>query len=70
MLISKHNDDPFLGYFDMEKTQELIAKRYYRQMLPKDIKAYVKSYNLCLALKIVCQKPYSDFQSLSISTHL
>ena len=28
-LISRHHDDPLAGHFGIEKTQELIARKYY-----------------------------------------
>ncbi len=28
-LISRHHDDPLAGHFGIEKTRELIAKKYY-----------------------------------------
>lgn len=37
--------------------------------LETDIKAYVKKYNICLALKIVRKKFYRDPQSLLILKH-
>ena len=68
-LISKHHDDHLAGYFGIEKTQELIARKYYWPTLQKDVEAYIKRYNVCLASKAVCHKPYKDLQSLPISTH-
>ena len=38
-------------------------------MLRHDIDNYVKGCNICLALKAVWHKLYSDLQSLLISTH-
>lgn len=35
-------------------------------MLQKDIEAYIKEYNIYLASKIVCYKPYKNLQLLSI----
>ena len=28
-LISRHHDNPLAGYFGIEKTQELVARKYY-----------------------------------------
>ena len=28
-LISRHHDDPLAGHFGIEKTQELVARKYY-----------------------------------------
>lgn len=59
-LINRHHDDSLAGYFDIEKTQDLIAKEYYWPMLQKEVEAYVKSCDVYLVLKAVCHKPYND----------
>ena len=38
-------------------------------MLQKDVEAYVKSYNIYLASKIVCHKFYNNLQLLPILIH-
>ncbi len=68
-LISRHHDDPLVGHFGIEKTRELIARKYHWPMLQRDVKAYVKGYDICLASKAVWYKPYGDLQSLPIPTH-
>ncbi len=68
-LISKHHDDPLAGYFGIEKTCELIARKYYWPTLRRDVKTYVKGCDVCLASKAVRHKPYGDLQSLPIPTH-
>ncbi len=68
-LISRLHDDPLAGHFGMEKTCELIARKYYWPTLQRDVEAYVKGCNVCLVSKIVCHKPYGDLQSLPIPTH-
>ncbi len=68
-LISKHHDGTLAGHFGIEKTQKLIARKYYWPMLQQDLEAYVKGCDVYLALKAVCHKPYGDLQSLSFLTH-
>lgn len=68
-LISKHHDEALAGHFGIEKTGKLIAKKYYWLTLQKDVKAYVKGCNICLAPKAVRYKPYDDLQSLPILIH-
>ncbi len=68
-LINRHHNNLFAGHFGIKKTRKLIARKYYWLTLRQDIKAYVKSYNVCLASKAVCHKPYRDLQSLPIPTH-
>ncbi len=68
-LISRHHDDPLGGYFGIEKTRELIARKYYWPTLRRDVEAYVKGCDVCLASKAVRHKPYKDLQSLPVPTH-
>ena len=38
-------------------------------MLCYDVNNYMKEYDICLALKAVRHKPYSDLQFLPVLTH-
>ncbi len=67
-LISTHYDDPPAGYFGIDKTRELIAQKYYRPILYRDIEACGIGCDICLALKAVKHKPYSNLQSLPVPT--
>ena len=55
-----HYNNPLVGYFGIEKMQELIARKYYLLILQKDVKVYIKSYNIYLASKAVQHKLYGD----------
>ena len=68
-LINRHHDDLFAGYFGIKKSQELIARKYYWLILRQDVEAYVKGYDVYLASKAVCHKPYGDLQSLPVLTY-
>ena len=68
-LISRHHDDPLVGHFGIEKTRELLARKYYWPTLRHDVEAYVKGCDVCLASKAVRHKPYGDLQSLPVPTH-
>ena len=68
-LISRHHDDPLAGHFGIEKTQELLSRKYYWPTLRRDVEDYVRGCNVCLASKVVRHKPYGDLQSLPILTH-
>ena len=59
-VISQHYNYPLAGHFGIDKTQELVAKKYYWKTLWQDIKSYVKGCDICLALKAVRHKPYGD----------
>ena len=68
-LISRHHDDPLAGHFGINKTRELIGRKYYWPSLRKDVEAYVKGCDVCLASKAVRHKPYGDLQALPVPTH-
>ena len=59
-LISQHYDNPLAGHFGIEKTRELLAKKYYWLTLRHNGEAYVKGCDVCLASKAVRHKPYGD----------
>ena len=60
------DDNPLAGHFGIEKTRELIARKYYWPTLHRDVKDYVRECDVCLASKAVWHKPYSDLQFLPI----
>ncbi len=68
-MISRHYNDPLAGHFGLDKTQELIARKYYEPTLRHNIEAYVTSCEICLASKSVKHKLYGDLQPLPVSTH-
>ena len=68
-LISRHHDDPLANYFGVDKTRELVNRKYYWPSLKKDVESYVKGCDVCLASKTVRHKPYGDLQSLPVPTH-
>ena len=59
-LINKHYNNLFAGHFGIEKTQKLIVKKYYQPTLQKDVKIYIKGFNMYLASKVVYYKLYKD----------
>ena len=68
-MISRHYNDPLAGRFGIDKTRELVGRKYYWLSLRKDVKNYIRGCDVCLALKTVRHKPYGDLQSLPIPTH-
>lgn len=56
-------------YFEIHKTCKQITRKYYWLTFCKDVKAYVKKYDICLALKTVMHKRYNDLSSLQIFIH-
>ncbi len=60
VLINRPHDNPWADHFGIEKTQELIVRKYYWQTLQREVEAYLDRYNIYVALKAVCHKPYRD----------
>ena len=52
-LISRHHDEPLAGHFGIDKTKDLVGRKYYWPSLRKDIEAYVKGCDVCLGSKAV-----------------
>ena len=68
-LISRHHNNLLASYFGIEKTQKFLSQKYYWPTLRRDVKDYVRGYNICLASKTVRHKPYGDLQFLPVPTH-
>ena len=68
-IISWHHDDPLAEHFGIDKTKDLVGRKYYWPSLRRDIEAYVKGCGVCLGSKAVRHKPYGDLQSLPVPTH-
>ena len=68
-VISCHHNDPLAGHFSIDKTRELVGRKYYWASLRKDVENYVRGCDVCLASKAVRHKPYGDLQSLPVPTH-
>ena len=68
-LISHNYNDSQAGYFGIKTTRKLLAQKYFWPFLQYNIETYVKSYNVCLALKVVKHKLYSDLQYLPVPTY-
>ena len=68
-FISRHHNNLLVEYLGIDKTREFISWKYYWPSLRKDVEAYVKGCNICLALKAVKHKPYGNLQTLPIPTY-
>ena len=68
-VISCHHNDPVIEHFGIDKTRELVGRKYYWPSLKRDVESYVQGCDVCLASKAVCHKPYKDLQSLPVPTH-
>ena len=68
-IISRHHDDSLAGHFGIDKTKDLVGRKYYWPSLRRDIEAYVKGCGVCLGSKAIRHKPYGNLQSLPVPTH-
>ena len=67
--INCHHNDSLIEHFSIDKTRELVSRKYYWPSLKKNIEAYVRGCDVCLVLKTVRYKLYRDLQSLPIPMH-
>ena len=68
-LINRYHNDPLVAHFDIKKTQELVAKKYYWETLRYNVEVYVRGCDVCLASKAVKHKPYRNLQQLPVPTY-
>lgn len=68
-LISCHHNDFLAGNFEIDKTYELITKKYYWLSLHGDVEAYIKGCDICLTFKTIRHKFYDNLQYLPVPTH-
>ena len=66
-LMKIHHDDLYADYFEIEKTINLLQKKYYWQKLLKNVKNYVKTCDVCQHMKVSCHKSYNELVLLFIS---
>ena len=59
-VISRHHNGFLARHFGIDKTRELVGRKYYWPSLRRDIKSYVQECDVCLTSKAVRHKPYGD----------
>ena len=59
-LISRHHNDLLARHFGIDKTTELVGRKYYWPGLRRDVESYVWGCDVCLALKAVRHKRYGN----------
>ena len=67
-MISHHYNDLLARHFGIDKTRELVDRKYYWPSLKRDVENYVRRCDVCLTSKTVRHKPYGDLQSLPVPT--
>jgi hypothetical protein len=63
-LMRRHHDDPLAGHFGIEKTLELLQRKYYWETLKQDVKEYVSTCPVCQRMKPRRHKPYGLLKPL------
>ena len=57
------------GILALKKTQELVARKYYWEILCHNVEIYVKGCDVCLVSKAVKDKLYKNLQQLPVPTY-
>lgn len=65
-LISCQHNDLLIEYFEIDKTQELTAKKYYYSTFRHNMETYLRGYNICLISKALYHKFCEDLQLLPV----
>lgn len=60
-IISRQHDDPLVGHFGIKKMRNLVARKYFWPTIYQAVEAYVKDYDVYLALMVVYYKSYKNF---------
>ena len=66
-LISKNHDDPLAGHFGVDKTVDLIQRKFYWPACAEQVRSYVKTCDICQRTKVHRHKPYGELKSLPVS---
>ena len=65
-LLKRHHDDPLAGHFGVEKTTELMCRKYFWKSMKADIKEYVNTCDICQRVKVKRHRPYGELGALPI----
>lgn len=65
--MSRDYDKSLADYFSIKKICKLKTQKDYKINFWHNIKAYIKSNNMCLVLKIIIYKLYNNLKLLFIS---
>ena len=63
-LLMRYHDDPLAGHFGLDKTIELIQRKYYWPRMREDIEEYIASCQACQLMKPRRHRPYGELVSL------
>ncbi|EDN07175.1 hypothetical protein HCAG_03706 [Histoplasma mississippiense (nom. inval.)] len=65
-LLRIHHDDPHAGHFGLEKTEELLRRKYVWDKLRTDVKEYVETCDVCQRIKVPRHKQYGELAPLPV----
>ena len=65
-LLKRHHDNPLAGHFGVEKTTELMCRKYFWKSMKADIKEYVNTCDICQRVKVKRHRPYGELGALPI----
>ena len=57
-VLSCHHNGVLAEHFGIDKTRELVGRKYYWLSLKRDVESYVRGCDVCLTSKAVRHKPY------------
>ncbi len=63
-LLKRHHDDPLAGHFGIDKTLELMSRKYYWDSIKTDVKEYVDSCDVCQRVKVKRHRPHGELNAL------
>jgi len=63
-IMRVNHDDPAGGHFGEKRTADIVGQKYYWQGMRRDIRAYVKSCDLCQRVAIHRHKEYGQLEPL------
>jgi Integrase zinc binding domain len=65
-VLAECHDAPLAGHFGRGKTLDLLRRRYWWPGMPKAVKEYVKSCDVCARSKADRHRPYGPLHPLPI----
>jgi hypothetical protein len=65
-LLYLYHDDQFAGHWGIDKTKELLERKFYWPGLATDVREYVLSCQTCQNIAIPRHKPYGKLEPLPI----
>lgn len=63
-LLRLYHDDPLAGHFGVDRTKELLSRKFYWNRMDVEVKEYVKSCPMCQGVAPRRHRPYGKLDSL------